>query len=72
MKDTPPVLHKAYVLTRPLCRRHNASVIRYQSAKGKPSESWGRKVTGLRGRGPYDSGIAGLGRWGDVDALPVR
>ena len=29
------------------------------SVKGKPSESWGRKVTGLRGRRPYDSGIAG-------------
>ena len=30
------------------------------SVKGKPSESWGRKVTGLTGLGPYDSGIAGL------------
>ena len=31
----------------------------YWSAKGKPSESWGRKVTGLRGIRSYDSGIAG-------------
>ena len=38
-----------------------------ESVKGKPSESWGRKVNGLRDNMSYDSVIAGR-KWAQCDA----
>lgn len=53
---------------------YNAVVIwGYRSVSmAHPGESRGRKVTGLRGRRPYDSGVAGLDGRAPMDLMCVR